>query len=172
MLKPIIFQGMCYSGKSTLGKMTADALGLNFLDSRDLFFKVFGRSEINYLKEEGRESFVEAEKQSLRTNFDGVFSCGGSAVYFDEEMKLLKEKYNVVWLDVDYDVILNRRKNENKERPIVFPDGINSFEELYQQRRELYPLYATHIIKVQDNESIETTLEKILTSLKNENGIF
>ena len=31
--KPIIFQGMCYSGKSTLGKITADILGVPFLDS-------------------------------------------------------------------------------------------------------------------------------------------
>ena len=39
------FQGMCYSGKSTLGKITADILGVPFLDSRDLFFKVHGMSE-------------------------------------------------------------------------------------------------------------------------------
>ena len=32
-MKPIIFRGMCYSGKSTLGKITADILGVPFLDS-------------------------------------------------------------------------------------------------------------------------------------------
>ena len=31
--KTIVFQGMCYSGKSTLGKMTADALGVSFLSA-------------------------------------------------------------------------------------------------------------------------------------------
>ena len=39
--KTFIFQGMCYSGKSTLGKMVADTLGVPFLDSRDLFFKIY-----------------------------------------------------------------------------------------------------------------------------------
>ena len=108
--KPIIFQGMCYSGKSTLGKITADILGVPFLDSRDLFFKVYGMSEIDYLKLHGREEFKEAERKSLHHDFVGVFSCGGSAIYYPEEMKILNEKYTIVWLDVDFDLIVKRKE--------------------------------------------------------------
>lgn len=172
MDKPIIFQGMCYSGKSTLGKMTADALGIDFLDSRDLFFKVYGVSEIDYLKTNGREKFKEAEKKSLYNNFEGVFSCGGSAVYYEDEMNMLKEKYNVVWLDVDYDIIINRKNKEGRERPIVFPEGINSFRDLYYERVKLYSKYATHIVKVYDNEPVSITLQKILRSLVNDKKIY
>lgn len=168
MEKSIIFQGMCYSGKSTLGKMTADALGVDFLDSRDLFFKIYGISEIDYLKNYGREQFTESEKKSLNYNFDGVFSCGGSAVYYDNEMNMLKNKYHIIWLDVDYNVILDRKEKEGRERPIVFPEGINTFEELYNERAKLYRKYATHAIKVTDNEPVSITLQKILRSLINE----
>lgn len=167
-MKPIIFQGMCYSGKSTLGKMTADTLGVPFLDSRDLFFKVYGISEIEYLKKHGKEKFIIAEKDSLYHNFDGVFSCGGSAVYYDKEMKLLKEKYHIIWLDVSYNNIINRKNKEARERPIVYPEGINSFEELYNQRKELYPMYTNYRIEVDDNEEITVTLQKILRTLVKE----
>tara|TARA_B100002019_G_C20903054_1_gene419058 strand:- start:12 stop:515 length:504 start_codon:yes stop_codon:yes gene_type:complete len=167
-MKPIIFQGMCYSGKSTLGKMTADTLGVPFLDSRDLFFKVHGVSEIEYLKKHGKEKFISAEKDSLYHNFDGVFSCGGSAVYYDKEMKLLKEKYHIIWLDVSYNNIINRKNKEARERPIVYPEGINSFEELYNQRKELYPMYTNYRIEVDDNEEISVTLQKILRTLVKE----
>jgi len=165
--KVFIFQGMCYSGKSTLGKMTADTLGLPFLDSRDLFFKVHGTSEIEYLKKHGREKFIEAEKESLHHDFEGVFSCGGSAVYYPEEMKMLKEKYNIIWLDVDFDVIVSRKEKEAKERPIVYPDGINSFEELYNQRRELYKDFYDYRVEVTKDEPIQRTLQKILIELIN-----
>lgn len=165
--KTIVFQGMCYSGKSTLGKMTADALGVQFLDSRDLFFKVHGMSEIDYLSQYGREKFIEAEKESLHYDFNGVFSCGGSAVYYDKEMNILKDKYDIIWLDVDYSNIIVRKEKEAKERPIVYPNGINSFEELYNQRKQLYPKYATHVIKVSNDEEISVTLQKILRSLIN-----
>ena len=165
--KVFIFQGMCYSGKSTLGKMTADTLGLPFLDSRDLFFKTHGMSEIDYLKEHGKEKFIEAEKQSLQQDFEGVLSVGGSAVYYDEEMTALKNKYNVIWLDVDYDVIVSRKEAEAKERPIVYPDGINSFLELYQQRSRLYNKFYDYRVKVTENEPIKKTIQKILITLIN-----
>ena len=54
---------MCYSGKSTLGKLLAERLGLPFLDSRDLFFREHGISEIEFLSKYGRDLFIEAEKE-------------------------------------------------------------------------------------------------------------
>ena len=165
--KVFIFQGMCYSGKSTLGKMTADTLGVPFLDSRDLFFKTHGISEIEYLKEHGREKFIEAEKVSLQQDFEGVLSLGGSAVYYHDEMTTLKEKYNIIWLDVDYDVIVNRKNAEARERPIVYPEGIDSFLQLYQQRSKLYEQYYDYKVKVIDDEPIKRTVQKILITLIN-----
>jgi shikimate kinase len=163
--KPIIFQGMCYSGKSTLGKITADILGVPFLDSRDLFFKVHGMSEIDYLKQYGRENFKEAERKSLHHDFIGVFSCGGSAIYYPDEMKMLNDNYTIVWLDVDFDLIVKRKAAEGWERPIVFPDGINSFKELYEQRRSLYKQLDSVIVKVTEEEDIKATSQKIIRAL-------
>ena len=163
--KPIIFQGMCYSGKSTLGKITADILGVPFLDSRDLFFKVYGMSEIDYLKLHGREEFKEAERKSLHHDFVGVFSCGGSAIYYPEEMKILNEKYTIVWLDVDFDLIVKRKEAEGWERPIVFADGINTFKELYEQRRNLYKQLDSVVVKVTEDEDIKVTSQRIIRAL-------
>jgi len=164
-MKTIIFNGMCYSGKSTLGKMTADILGLPFLDSRDLFFKIYGMSEIDYLSKFGREKFIEAEKKSLYHDFEGVFSLGGSAVYYPQEMKMLNEKYEIIWLNVDFDIIESRKRSENKERPIVYPDGIESFKKLYEERKKLYEKYFTHKIDINQKEKIEETINKILSKL-------
>lgn len=51
----IILQGMCYSGKTTLGKLVADKLGVPFVDSRDLFRNTHGMSECDYLRLNGRD---------------------------------------------------------------------------------------------------------------------
>lgn len=45
----IILQGMCYSGKTTLGNLLAAHLSIPFLDSRDLFQRVWHMSETEYL---------------------------------------------------------------------------------------------------------------------------
>jgi shikimate kinase len=82
-------------------------------------------------------------------------------------MTTLKNKYNIIWLDVDYDVIVARKTAEAKERPIVYPDGINSFLELYQQRSRLYEKYYDYKVRVTENEPIKRTIQKILISLIN-----
>jgi len=164
--KALIFQGMCYSGKSTLGKMVADTLGLPFLDSRDLFFMVHGISEIEYLNMHGRDKFIEAEKQSLYHDFKGVVSLGGSAVYYPKEMSMLKQNHTIIWLNVSLDIIEKRKALESRERPIVYPNGINSFEELYNQRAVLYPGYCNYMIEGIDNESIQYTVQRIVKMLE------
>jgi shikimate kinase len=166
MGRTFIFQGMCYSGKSTLGKKVADAMGVNFLDSRDQFFKFNGMSEIDYLKRYGLENFKEQERKSLMDNFEGVFSCGGSAIYYKDTMDRLNKKYEIIWLDVDLNVIKERRVSEYTERPIVYPPDIDTFDELYEQRSKLYSKCYKHRIKVTENETIEQTTKKILNVLK------
>ena len=148
--KTIIFQGMCYSGKTTLGNMLADVLGCRFLDSRDLFLKSHNISEIDFLSSMGQPKFKQAERQTLQQNFNNmVLSLGGSAIYYPEEMEELYKKYTIIWLNVPFDVILERRKEGGFSRPIVYPSGIKSFKELYNQRSALYPKYS-HIININD----------------------
>ena len=161
--KVFLFQGMCYSGKTTLGKLTANMLGVSFLDSRDLFLQTHNISEIDFLKKYGKNLFIEAEKECLKQDFKGVLSLAGSAIYYDKEMTQLKQKYTIIWLDVDYNIIVQRQNAESKERPIVYPDGINSFLELYNQRHSLYEKYYDYKITVTENEPIKITLEKIKT---------
>ena len=160
----IIFQGMCFSGKSTLGKIVAEKLNIPFLDSRDLFLREFGISETDFLRIHGNEKFIIAEKKSIRQPFkDMTFSLGGSAIYYHDEMAALKDNYTIVWLDVPLEIILKRKKAEKKRGSILYPDGIATFEELYQQRAQLYPKYADYKISISDeNEKPEVTRDRII----------
>ena len=163
----IILHGMCYSGKSTLGRLLAERLNIPFLDSKDLFFRKHGINEIEFLSKHGRDLFIKAEKESLNQSFDNiVLSLAGSSIYYPEQMKNLS-KYNIIWVDVSYDLIKERKSKEGKERPIVYPDGVNTFEELYNQRVKLYPKYISHRIIVNQKESPEETINKILSVIAN-----
>lgn len=52
-----------------------------------------------------------------------------------EEMTTIKNKYNVIWLDIDYYIIVQRR-DAKKEQTKVYPDGINTCLELYYQHSD------------------------------------
>lgn len=149
----IILTGMCYSGKTTLGNLLARELSVPFLDSRDLFQRTHHMSETEFLTKYGRDKFCEAEVLSLfNVPSTGVLSLGGSACYHDEAMKKLKNDHTIVWLNVDFSEIVKRKEAEGKERPIVFPEGIDTFEELYNSRARLYPKHADLTFELHDAE--------------------
>ena len=165
-MKTIILQGMCYSGKTTLGSLLGEALDLSFVDSRDLFMREHGISEIDYLSSQGRYNFIEAEKKSLRQRFDNmVVSLGGSAIYYPEEMNNLYKEYTIVWLNVPLHIIKERKHLDSMIRPILYPLGIVTFEELYKQRVALYPQYAHKIINVGEKDTPSMVIGKILEIL-------
>lgn len=162
----IILQGMCYSGKTTLGKMLAEKLDIPFLDSRDLFLKEYKVSEIEYLNKNGRDLFSKAEKKSLDQSFGNiVLSLAGSSIYYPKQMKNLKKDNTIIWLDVSFDLIKERKSKESRIRPIVYPDNIKTFEQLYNQRVKLYPRYSHRKIIVNSSEIPEKTVNKILNLL-------
>lgn len=161
-----ILQGMCYSGKTTLGSILARELNVPFLDSRDLFQRIHGMSETEYLTSFGRDKFCEAERETLRQDFGNiVLSLGGSACYYPTEMDSLVKHHTIIWLDVSFEEIKKRMEAEGNPRPIVYLGGVESFRQLYEQRRLLYPLYTTVKISVTEAENPVSTIESILKSI-------
>jgi len=163
----ILLQGMCYAGKTTCGNILATSLGIPFLDSRDLFQRTHNMSEIDFLDKYGRDRFCEAEENTLQQDLgDIVLSLGGSACYYDLTMANIAKKHTIVWLDVPFEIILKRKQAENKQRPVVFPRGIQTFQALYDQRKQLYEKYATHRVSVTDEQLPYNTVSNIIKCLK------
>jgi shikimate kinase len=162
----VVLQGMCYAGKTTLGAMVGEKLGLPFLDSRDLFRQTHGVSELEYLAEHGSKGFGMAERACLEQDFeDVVLALAGSSVYYDEQMERLHERYPVVHLNVPLPVIQRRRAADPAERPIVYPEGVDTFDALYRQRAALYPRWADVRIDVTADDTPDEVSRRITTSL-------
>ena len=155
---------MTYSGKSTLGPMLAKKLNLPFKDFRDLFYETYKITENEFLTKYG--AFSNAERSILTQPYDDiVISLSGSCVYHNQEMRNLKG--TVIYLNPILDILQERRnKDPNKDvRPILYPPGINSYTQLYHQRKDLYPMYAHHIININTDELPEDTLAKVMTKI-------
>lgn len=167
-MSSVILIGMCYAGKTTIGKLLGQRLKKTVLDSRDIFKHEYGVSENEYLQKHGKEQFSVAEEKSLLQDFENkVVSVGGSAIYYEKAMAslLCNRKYTIVWLDVPFDVIEKRKKLESWERPIVYPDGINTFEELYKERYKKYEKYHQVRISVSQYDTPMDVVEKIMQQI-------
>lgn len=162
----IILIGMPGVGKSTLGVLLAEAMGMTFIDTDTIIQEREGRPLQEVLDSKGVDGFLEAEEQallSLRTN-NAVISTGGSVVYSQRGMAYLKDGGLTVYLSAPYLEIEDRLDNLST-RGVVIKPGC-SLRDTYDERVPLYEHYADLTVMCSEND-VAACVEAIAESLRN-----
>lgn len=150
----IILIGMPGCGKSTVGKLVANALGREFFDSDSVFLDKFGKTPSEVITSEGEESFRKMETEiiaQLGMKSGVVISTGGGVVTREENYALLHQNGIIFFIDRDI------KNLSTKNRPLSSSVGV---EALYKARLPLYKRFADHVIV--SNEVKSNTVDKII----------
>lgn len=136
----IILIGMPSSGKSTIGPMLAQNLGMGYIDTDALVESSAGKKLSNVVSEDGLERFFEIQEHAVLAidKANHVISTGGSIVYSDAAMKKLKENGIVVYLEVPLAELAERL---DSGRRLARSEG-QSIEKMYAERTALYLKYS------------------------------
>jgi shikimate kinase len=152
----ITLVGMPGSGKSTLGKLLAEALGYRFVDG-DTIIEGSGRRLQEIIDGEGEDEFLrieEAELLKLRGERQ-VFAPGGSCVLSPRAMEHLRCISVVVFLDVALGVVVKRLGREGAvTRGVVGLRRMN-LGAIFALRRPLYLEYAHLVVGLDDRPAGE-----------------
>lgn len=134
--------GMPGAGKSTVGALLAQRLGLAFIDTDALIEARAGLSLQQIVDSRGALALRDIEETVLLelAAAEAVVATGGSAVYSEAGMARLRRWAVIVYLDVASDE-LRRRLDNFATRGIARQAG-QSFSDLYAERRGLYERYA------------------------------
>lgn len=138
----VVFIGMAGAGKTTVGRMVADALGWAFADSDHIIEAAYGAPLQDIADAMSKDAFIDVEAeivQSLRLQRT-VLATGGSVIYRAETMAHLASLGPVVYLDVPMSDILERIAR-NPDRGLAIAPG-QTVEDLFREREELYRRYA------------------------------
>ena len=138
----VVLIGMPGAGKSTVGKLLVDPLGLPLVDTDELIESMHNKSLQSILDEDGYMALRECEEGVLlsRQFNHCIVSTGGSAVYSALAMEALKQDGVIVYLEVPVNTLLERIANFGDRGIARHPD--QSFEHLFEERDRLYRQYA------------------------------
>lgn len=151
--KNIVLIGMPGSGKTTIGKILAEKLSKNFIDTDDVIREKYGDiSEI--FRKHGEVYFRDTEEQIIKevSSLNGtVIATGGGAVLRTENVRRLKQNGTVIFLDRLLENII-----PTDDRPLS--KDREALQKRYNERYEIYKAAADIIIPVPDGAE-ETAIE-------------
>jgi len=161
----VILIGYRATGKSTVGKMLADKLGIPFRDTDTLIQEEMGMPIRDIIAVCGWDFFRIQESQVIRRiseEGDAVVATGGGAVLLAENVVLLKKMGKVFWLHASLHDVVERIKNDllSEETRPRFTDA-NIVQETIAVLKKRIPLYE----KAADF-SIETTGKSALQAVE------
>ena len=145
MAPKAVLIGLPGSGKSTIGRRLAKALGVTLVDTDAVIEQRAGRSIAEIFATDGESGFRAVEEQVIRealTTHDGVLSLGGGAVTTAGVRAALAGQ-TVVYLEISADEGV-RRTGGNTTRPLLAgPDRAEKYRKLVDERVPLYRRVAT-----------------------------
>jgi|TARA_B110000967_G_scaffold196434_1_gene226988 shikimate kinase len=157
-------------GKTTIGKMLANELGLRFVDCDQEIEHRAGANIAWIFDVEGEAGFRMRETDVLDelTQEDRVLvSTGGGAVLKDKNRVYLKERGIVVYLDTAVDLLVKRTAND-KKRPLLQNGNPRAIlAKIKKDRDPFYREVSDIRVFIGDNSSKKAVLQ-ILGNLKKE----
>ena len=133
--------GFMGTGKTTVGRLVAEALHFDFLDTDEMIQSRTGKTIADIFAQDGEPVFRELERQvvqELSTKTKTVISTGGGLPTNPENLAGLKSFALVVCLWSSPDKIWNRVKNQS-HRPLLHdPDPQKKIQDLLAAREPFY----------------------------------
>jgi shikimate kinase len=152
---PIVLVGAPGSGKSTVGALLAERLGLTFHDADAVIVERAGKSIAEIFTDDGETAFRALEEQITAEllAMPGVLSLGGGAVMSAATRAALAGR-RVVWLRVGLTQSV-KRVGLDTARPLLLGNVRGQLLKLLNERAPLYAEVATDVVDTDDTTPAE-----------------
>lgn len=129
------------TGKSSVGRLLAERLGFDFVDTDELIVSRDGRSIADIFREDGEAAFrtwekVVAQEVAYRDNL--VIATGGRLMLADENAAVLGGNARVFCLTASPETIVARLAGDVQRPLLDVPDPAAKIRELLQERAAAY----------------------------------
>ena len=149
----LVLVGMMGSGKTTVGKLVADRLGMAFADSDEEIETSTGLSVEHLFSDVGEPAFRRHEIEVLTRLLDpggpGVVAAGGGAVLDEVNRSRMRREATVAWLRTTVGTLTDR-VGTGEGRPLLAGSAAGRLREIAESRAELYGSVADFVVDTDD----------------------
>ena len=157
----IVLIGVPGAGKSTVGKLLAEQLGSEFIDTDVVIEQEAGKSISDIFIQDGEPHFRQLEKEVIARallNEDAVISLGGGALMDPNTRELVKAQ-ECFWLQAGLSQAVDR-VGMNKNRPLLLGNVRGQLADLMAAREPFYIECAKHVV-----DTNELSAEQVATEI-------
>jgi shikimate kinase len=148
----LVLVGLMGVGKTTVGRVLADRLGRELVDSDERIEALTGRTVKQILADGGVIELRRREADALFDALDDteprvIAAAGGVVLDRSHRKRLLAADADVVWLTGEPSLLAPRTATRG-HRPWLDDDPIGTLQRMYDERRDLYLEVADRTVAV------------------------
>src|SRR3954454_5830829 len=162
----VVLVGTMGAGKTTVGRLLAQAWGVGFRDSDQDVEAEEGRKVSDIFVDSGEAEFRALERAAVAkalAEHDGVLALGGGAV-LDEGTRELLTGHRVVFLRVGLSDAA-QRVGLGVSRPLLLGNVRGRIKQLIDERTPVYESIATHVVDT-DGLSVDEVVEHVRAAVE------
>jgi len=169
-MSKIFLTGYMGSGKSSTGKLLASQLDYNFIDLDKFIEKEFKMTIPEIFSSKGEKEFRAMEHNALKKLIDKdnlVVACGGGTPCYYNNMELMNNHGNTVYLKMSADSLVHRLMDAKDKRPLVANKSeaeLRVFVNRQLEKREDFYHQAQYTVKGKDldiDELVQFVKDKV-----------
>jgi shikimate kinase len=148
------------AGKSTVGPLLAERLGVGFLETDEQVEATAGKQVADIFIEDGEEAFRALERDAVAravAHHEGVLGLGGGAI-LDPRTRELLARQRVVYLATGF-AAAAKRVGMDTPRPLLIGNPRAKLRELLEQRLPVYEELARITVTTDDRGPDEIAAE-------------
>ncbi len=161
MSQKIILIGYMGSGKSTLGEKLARELKVPFIDSDEVIEQIAKMDVSTIFKTQGEDVFRKMESMFLESLINipaFVLSTGGGMPCFNNNMEVLNELGNTIYLKNSSEGLADRLMRAKSNRPLIEGKSETELIQFIEEnliKREPFYTQATITLELKDQGLID-----------------
>ncbi|MBT2399174.1 shikimate kinase [Streptomyces sp. ISL-100] len=153
-------------GKSTVGALIAERLGVAYRDTDADIVAADGRAIAEIFVDDGEAHFRDLEREAVKAalaEHTGVLALGGGAV-LDDSTRAALAGLPVVYLSMNVTEAI-KRVGLNTARPLLAVNPRQQWKQLMEARRHLYAEVADAVVET-DDRTPEEVAQAVLDALE------